>query len=266
MTIISCIKQVQDLDIVLKDDWVVGNDGLTIDIDYANRIMNTFDETSLELMLRLKDEMEEVRTKVVTVGGLRSESILRKAMAVGADEALRIEPPFDLDFRPEKTALLLKEAVAGEEETELVLCGRQADNGSNGQTGQILAEMLGWPCLTMVTDIKKIGNEYRISRLTEEGTEHLHAAPPLVVTVTQSENKLLRMATLKAMLTAKKEGIRVLESEEEAPSDESPSYTLEKITINRADKHCVFLEETERSSRTDQLIRILKDRPDNQGD
>ncbi|MBI9109409.1 MAG: hypothetical protein JEZ04_21875 [Spirochaetales bacterium] len=93
MTVISCIKQVRDLDIVLKNDWVVQENGISINIDYANRIMNTFDETSLELMLRLNDTEKALHTKVVTIGSAYSETILRKALALGVDEALRIDAP-----------------------------------------------------------------------------------------------------------------------------------------------------------------------------
>ena len=265
MTIMSCIKQVHDLDIVLKDDWVVESDGVSINIDYANRIMNTFDETALELMLRLSDE-HKVKTKVITLGDKKCDTILRKSMAVGVDRAVRIEAVENLDFKPEQVAFHLKNYIQEElkmnEDIEIVMCGRQADNGNHGQTGQLLSEMLGWPCITMVTDIKKIKGEYKISRMVDWGIEHLYINTPVVVTVTQSDNKLLRMATLKAMLDAKKKPIEVYSSKEINKFDiyetASPAYKLEKLTINKPIKHCIFFEDKDNNSKTDQLIQLLK--------
>ncbi|MBI9011545.1 MAG: hypothetical protein JEZ08_04885 [Clostridiales bacterium] len=258
MTIISCIKQVYDLDIVLKDDWVVESDDVSINIDYANRIMNTFDETALELMLRLSDE-HKVKTKVVTLGDQKSDTILRKSMAVGVDEAVRIDVLENLDFKPEQVAFQLKAYIQEEnnKDIQIVMCGRQADNGNHGQTGQLLAEMLGWPCITMVTDIKKVKDEYKISRMVDSGIEHLYINTPVVVTVTQSDNKLLRMATLKAMLDAKKKPIEVYCSKE-INETVSLTYKLEKLTINTPKKHCIFFEDKDGNSKTDQLIQLLK--------
>lgn len=269
MTIISCIKQVHDLDIVLKDDWVVESDDLSINIDYANRIMNTFDETSLELMLLLSDE-HEIKTKVITLGDKKSDTILRKAMAVGVHEAVRIEALEALDFTPEQVAFHLKtyiqEELKNNKDVQIVMCGRQADNGNHGQTGQLLAEMLGWPCITMVTDIKKVKNEYRISRMEEWGIKHLYVSTPVVVTVTQSENKLLRMSTLKAMLEAKKQPIEVypVEVTSELLKAGAPAYKLEKLTINKPIKHCLFIEDEDNNSKANQLIQLLKNDLENE--
>ena len=263
MTIISCIKQVRDLDIVLRDDWVVSEDGRSINIDYANRIMNTFDETSLELMLRLKDASEELHTKVVTIGPIESEKILLKALALGGDKAQRINVTSDIDFSPASVARLLKDSIDEEPDAELVLCGRQADNGSNGMTGQLLAELQGWPCITMVTDIEKIDKEYRLSRIREDGIEHLLVKPPFVASVSQSENKLLRMAGLKAMLEAKKKPIDIVEIDGDAGLADSFS-DLEALLINRPDKHCYYIEDTEESSKSVQLVNLLKAQVDDE--
>jgi len=258
MSLISCIKQVRDLDIVLKDDWVVGEDGRSINIGYANRIMNTFDETSLELMLRLSDEDDDLQTRVVTIGSPQSETILRKALALGVAEAVRVDQAEELDFNPGKTASILRDVIQADSDVELVFCGRQADNGSNGQTGQMLAEMLGWPCITMVTDIKKTGDEYKVSRLVEQGLEHLYLKGPMVISVTQSENKLLRMAGLKSMLDAKKKPISRLRVEAAGRFDNGSLYKLGKISINKPEKHCLFIEDKKDESKADQLKKILR--------
>ncbi len=171
-------------------------------------------------------------------------------------------PPGDLDFNPMKIACILADVIKREPDVELVFCGRQADNGSNGQTGQLLAEMLSWPCFTMVIDIKKVEDEYQVSRMVDEGIEHLYLKAPFVITVTQSDNKLLRMAGLKAVLEAKKKPIEHLEAA--GLSDFASLYNLEELSINKPDKHCVFIEDKPAESKADQLKELLKNRGRNE--
>ena len=260
MTIISCIKQVRDLDIVLKDDWFVAEDGRSINIDYANLIMNTFDETALELMLRLKDADDELKSTVVTVGPVSTEKLLLKALALGVDTAVRIDAAQDLDFRPRVTAHLLKDAVSGEPDAEIVLCGRQADNGSNGLTGQLLAEMLGWPCYTMVIDLVKNDAGYKISRLLPDGVEHFTVKPPFVAAVTQTDNKLLRMAGLREILEAKKKPIQRLTVDMDKGPWGDYKTKFRSLSIMKSKKNCQYIEENENQSKSAQLIEIIKDR------
>lgn len=256
MTMISCIKQVYDLDIVLKDDWLVSKD-MTIDIDYANRVMNTFDEASLELMLRLCDYDETV-SQVVTIGEKSSETMLRKALALGVTSAVRIETEKVYDYNPLLVAHLLKDYISGQmtKNIQIIFCGQEADIGNHGQTGQLLAELLGLPCISRVTDIKRFENAFRISHLVDGGIEHIMVDKPVLVTVTQSENKLLRMATLKASLEAKKKTIKIF-----TPNDyKDTSYSLKKLKINAPKNHCEFLENIDHQTKVDHLIKILKEK------
>lgn len=259
MTIISCIKQVYDLDIVLKEDWIVNEEGGGIDIDYANRIINTFDQTSLEIMLRLKDK-HKIMTRAITLGDDSTDVILRKALSLGVDQVVRINTQERLDFMPNKVVNYLNsylKALVIEEDIAIIMCGRQADNASHGQTGQSLAAMLGWPCLTMVIDIEKVQEGYRISRIVDEGIEHVIVDKPLVVTITQSENKLLRMATLRATLEAKKKPIQVHQVRASL-KDRVGVGNLEKLTINQSEKKCQFIEERDNQTCNDQLVGLFK--------
>lgn len=256
MTIISCIKQVQDLDMVLPADWIVQADGKSINIDYANRIMNVYDEIALELMLRLADVHPEIDTGVITIGEQFCESVLRKALAVGAQEAIRIDCKQTLGQTPHNRANLLASVINATNEVELVLCGRQADNNSHGLTGQLLAEKLGWPCFTLVTDIKYEKGVYHLERITEKGIEHISVKGPIVVTITQASDKFLRMATLKKTMEAKKKTIRVLVPESEELIEYQDFLRME-LKVNRVDKKCHFLQANSKQSLSDQLNTLI---------
>ncbi len=99
--------------------------------------------------------------------------------------------------------------------------------------------------------------------MVDQGIEHIYVNTPVVVTVTQSNNKLLRMATLKAMLDAKKKQIKIFPVEEEYES-ETPVCKLEKMTINNPTKHCRFIEEEENNTKANQLIQLLRKQLENE--
>ncbi len=271
MTIISCIKQVQDLDMVLTDDWFIQEDGKSIDISYANKIMNTYDETALELMLRLVDEAQKINTHVITVGDKSKESILRKALAVGVQKAIRIDVVEKAEYTPSAIAKMLASVIEDTKDAELVLCGRQADNYSHGLTGQLLAKELGWPCFTLVTEIEYKQGIYHLSRIVEEGIEHISVKGPIVVTVSQSGNKFLRMATLKKTMEAKKQEIKVIIPKEslhiskKLMKSNKNLLNIVELKVNKTNKHCIYWQSREDMSLQDQLQELLLEYSKNRG-
>lgn len=261
MKIVSCIKQVYDLDIVLENDWVVDDTQHFVDIHYANRIMNSYDEASLELMLRIKDKNDSIETKAITIGDKQSESILQKALAIGVDETLRIDVSLNPIKNPFDNATLLYESVKDDESIDLILCGKQSDSTNYGQTGQILAEKLHWSCFTNVFEIEYIENQYHLSRLLKDGVENVVTKGPLVITSIPSPGKFLRMATLRDMLKAKKSDINIMNTKAVADvlSKSSKHYDSLKLTIEKPLKNCVMIEKNENATLEQQLKEKLVD-------
>jgi electron transfer flavoprotein beta subunit len=259
MKIVSCIKQVYDLDIVLENDWVVDETQNSVDIHYANRIMNSYDEASLELMLQLKDNDVTIRTEAVTIGEKPTESILQKALAVGVDEATRIDVGSTHINNPFDNATLLYETIKEDDSIDLILCGKQSDITNYGQTGQILAEKLNWASFTNVFEIDFIDSYYRLSRLVKDGVEKVTIKGPLVVTSIPSPNKFLRMASLRDMMKAKKKDIKVISKELalEILSKKTRQYKSVGITIDKPVKDCIYLENTSDKSTEDQLNELI---------
>lgn len=254
MKVVSCIKQVRDLDNILPYDWVVDEQNQRVDIDYANRIMNTYDEMALELMLQLCDMHEDIESLAITIGDKGSEAILRKALAVGVGSVVRVDKETEAIDDPHYIAALLKAEVLQQGEINLILCGRQADNGNSGQTGQILAAMMGWPCITMAVDIKIENDEFIVSHLVSKGIEHVRLKGPLVVTVTQLKDKYLRMATLRASMQAKK---KLIKQKNAHPHMQNGSYTLTHISIDKHENKCFLLEDTLSMSKAEQLMNLM---------
>lgn len=259
MKIVSCIKQVYDLDIVLENDWVVDDTQHAVDIHYANRIMNSYDEASLELMLQLKDNNKSIITKAITIGDKQTESILHKALAIGVDEALRVDAASDQIRNPFDNATLLYESVKNDESIDLILCGKQSDITNYGQTGQILAEKLHWPCFTNVFEIEHIDNEYHLSKLLKDGIESIVTKGPLVITTIPSPDKFLRMATLRDMLKAKKSVISTMPKETVSDflSHSNKHYNSLELTIDKPIKKCIYIEKKTNTTMEQQLYNLI---------
>lgn len=239
MKLISCIKEVSNLDMILPKDWVVDYSGKAVDLYYATKMINPFDETALELMLRLKDQTE-ASTEVITIG---NEDILKKALAVGVDHATRLDVKLNKFTVPNETASLLYDVIK-EKNANIIFCGKQADNGNHGQTGQILAQKLGWPCFTDVIDVFIEEEFIFIKRLLKEGIETIKIKGNVVLVITQSGNKFLRMATLLDVIAAKSKSIEVVKKD-----DILNQYNVKSIYIEQPSKKTEYIEMNEQTPR-----------------
>lgn len=181
MKILVPIKRVPDpaLKTKLKDD--------AIDLASANWIINPFDEYALETALRLL-ENGETKTKegeivVVTIGNEDAATQLRRALAMGADRAIRVEAvDANLDSQTVTKVLI---GIYEQEKPDLVLMGKQAVDGDANQVGQLLAGKLGLPQATFAGTIELAADKASllVGREVDAGVEYKRVPFPSVVTV-----------------------------------------------------------------------------------
>lgn len=266
MKIVTCIKQVRDLDLVLPQDWVIGPEQ-SVDISYANPIINTYDESAMEMMLRLADQDEKVETVAMTVGGQETEPMLKKALAVQVDQGVRIERRLD-PLHAEVSEYLAK-GIKRLGDVSLVLAGRQAGMNDHGQTGLLLAERLGWPCITLVTAVELRDGRLLAMHLVEEGVEEVEITGPVVLTIAQTSNCCLRMATLRNVLEAKKKTIHRWTEDElgmkSRASAVDDSCSIRRVYIKKAAKHCEMLQFDREQMATDRLLEEIDEVSKNKG-
>jgi electron transfer flavoprotein beta subunit len=184
--------------------------------------MNPFDELSVEeaVSLRQRGEDNSSPMKVenilaLSAGGPKTPDVLRTAMAMGADRAFHIDVP-DANGSPEPlTIAKMLRGVVEKENINLVLLGKQAIDGDQGQTGQMLAGLLGWPQATQASkvEIKDAEGTVEVTHEVDGGVETLRAKLPLVIT-TDLRLNTPRYASLPNIMKAKKKPI-----EEKAPAD-----------------------------------------------
>jgi electron transfer flavoprotein beta subunit len=208
MKIIVAIKQVPERDARIRID----SGGKWIDLQDVEFTMNESDAYALEEALLLK-EAHGGEVIVVSAGPERVGKTIREALAKGADRAIHIESADEDElaaFDALGVARLLAAAVK-DEQADLILTGLQSDDLGLGQTGVILAELLGLPHATLILKIEKTGGGIKVLRELEDGWfQHLELPTPAVLTI-QSGNSKLRYATLMGIKKAKtKEVLRLL--------------------------------------------------------
>ena len=197
MKIIVSVKQVPSRDSALK----VNADGKWLDESDLSFEMNEPDAYALEEALQLKEKLGG-EVVVLSAGPERVMQTIREALAKGADRAIHVAVNDEGTLDALATANLLAKALA-QEAPDLILTGLQSDDLGYGQTGVVLAELMGFAHATIVMEVEPLGSSIRVKRELEDGWFQYVVLPlPAVLTI-QSGIKKLRYATLMGIKKAK---------------------------------------------------------------
>ncbi len=164
--------------------------------------LNRFDEFAVEAAIQLKESRSGVEVDVVTVGPDRAAQVLERARGMGADRGRHLRTESDRDLPPWLVARHLA-ALAGD--YDLVICGAMSEDEMNGQTGPMLARLLGWPWATLVMalEVSNDGRSISVEREIEGGRRDcLDLDLPALITVQSGLNRP-RYPSLSNVLRAK---------------------------------------------------------------
>ena len=202
MKVLVPVKRVVDYNVKVR----VKANGSGLDTANVKMSMNPFDEIAVEEAVRLREAGVASEVLVVSAGLVNCQETLRTAMAIGADRALLIET--DVDLQPLAVAKLLK-SVCENEQTQLVLCGKQAIDDDANQTGQMLAALMNWPQATFASKVQLADGKATVVREIDGGMETVEMALPAVISVDLRLNEP-RYATLPNIMKAKKKPLDVI--------------------------------------------------------
>jgi electron transfer flavoprotein beta subunit len=203
MKVLVPVKRVIDYNVKAR----VKPDQTGVDLANVKMSMNPFCEIAVEEAVRLKEKGAASEVVAVSVGPTQAQETLRTALAMGADRAILVQT--DQDLEPLAVAKVLK-AVIGEENPELVLMGKQAIDGDNNATGQMLAALLDWPQATFASEVVVEGGKAKVTREVDGGLQTLEVDLPAVITVDLRLNEP-RYASLPNIMKAKKKPLDVKE-------------------------------------------------------
>ena len=246
------MKQVANKDAVLR----VGRDEKWIDESDIAHQTNESDGYALEEALRLKEAKGEGEVVVCTLGAQSAKTVLKDALARGADRAIHIINENENRLSPFQIAKTIADAIR-EENADLVFTGLQSDDASYGQTGVILAELLGIPHATIVIDIDRsnLENNLRVKRELESGWYQWFTYQlPALLTI-QSGISQIRYASLKGIMAAKKKEIKeVIASGENFDS----AQHIQKVYMPLKTKQTQMLGNGDAKAGAIELIEKLK--------
>jgi electron transfer flavoprotein beta subunit len=248
MNIAVCVKQV-----VTRETQVrVNADRTWVRDESASWALNEPDAYALEEALRLK-ERHGGEVIAISAGPARVATVLREALARGADRAIHVDGDHLATSDASATAAALAEAIRGEQ-VDLVLTGLQSDDQGFAQVGVVLAERLGMAHSTIIMNIEVADGALRVKRELEGGWFQWIGLPMPAVLTIQSGINQLRDATLKGIMAAKKKEIRVVA----APASSTPSTSIVSVYVPEKSKRTRLLTGSPAEA-AQALVRALRE-------
>lgn len=205
MKILVCISNVPDTTTRIK----LAEGNTKIDTTGIQWVINPWDELSLTRALELKDDPSAGVTSVtvVHVGPATAEPTIRKALAIGADDAVRINAdPEDAYYT---AAQITEEAKSGG--YDLVMCGIESSDHNGSLVGGMVAEFMGMPLVSSVSGIKIEGGKPIVVREIDGGKEVVTVPFPFVAVVQKGISKEPRIAAMRGIMMARTKPIKVVE-------------------------------------------------------
>jgi electron transfer flavoprotein beta subunit len=226
-------------------------------------VIGDYDEVAIEIALQLKEKTDG-KVTVITVGDKDADESLHQALAMGADEVIRVTDPAFEDADSLGKARILAATLRKMGEFDVVLCGRQAGDVELGLVGPFLAEELALPCATLIAIIDPEDSKIRARRPTETGYDILEISPPLLATVTNDESNVPRYASVRGIMKARKAIIPVWSADDlgldpAAVGPETMQITLDELFVPKREMVCEIIEGETGTEKAKNLVLRLKE-------
>ena len=202
MKILVPIKRVVDYNVKVRPL----SDNSNVDLNNVKMAVNPFCEIALEEAVRLKESGKATEVIAVSVGQTDSQEQLRTALALGADRATLVET--DSILEPLAIAKVLQK-IREDEKPDLIILGKQAIDGDNNQTGQMLGALLDYPQATNASEVSINDSSITVTREIDGGLQTLELTVPSIVTTDLRLNEP-RYASLPNIMKAKKKELNVI--------------------------------------------------------
>lgn len=246
------MKQVTNKDAVLR----IGADEKWINETDVAQQTNESDGYALEEALRVKEAKGEGEVVVCSLGPQSAKTVIKDALARGADRAIHIVADNSNKLSPYQIAKAIADAIR-EENADLVLTGLQSDDASYGQTGVVLAELLGVPHATLIIEVDRasLGETLRVKRELESGWYQWFTYKlPALLTI-QSGISQIRYASLKGIMAAKKKEIKEVTPAIEAFAG---AQTIQKVYMPLKTKQTQMLGNGDAKAGAVELVEKLR--------
>ena len=241
MNILVCLKQILDPEVPARD-FRVDAARREAEQGSASLVTNIFCENALETALQLRERAGAGKITVLSYGRPTAEDSLRKALAMKADAAALVLNESEGSPDPLAVAKVLAAAIRKLGEFDLVMTGREAGDWGAGQTGGLLAEELGLPCVSFVDTVESSGGGLRLKRQTDTGWEVFEATPPVVVTVTNDEHNVPRIPKVRDVMMSYRQPLtKFTLSDLGLAAGGNDYYEVAELSIPQKETRCDFV-------------------------
>lgn len=183
MKIIVCIKQVPN-----TNEVRINQETGTLIRDGVPSIINPDDKNAIEEALKIKEQYDDVSVTVLSMGPMQTKGALKEALAMGADDAVLLSDRAFGGSDTWATATIIAKAIEFLGNYDIIFCGRQAIDGDTAQVGPEIAEFLGLPQITYVSELSLNEGSVRAKRSTEDGYYIIESPMPVLLTCIKELN------------------------------------------------------------------------------
>lgn len=260
MDIVVCMKQVFDPEISasqFKIDPVkkrqVG-EGIAL-------VISVYDEHALEVALKLKEGVGG-RVMALSLGEPTATQALRKALAMGADEAVLVNDPQLLNSDAPGVATILASAIKKIGRYDLVLCGCESADWGHKAVGPLLAEELEIPCVTFASRIEARGDKLVLRKVMEDGYELIESPLPVLATITSDETNIPRYPKVRDIMLAAKKTIQIWTAADlglDLSKVEAARIELRNLYIPVRESKCEIIEGETPEEMAERLVLRLRE-------
>lgn len=260
MHTVVCIKQILDPEIPPRE-FQVDPEAKTALRGRASLVISPFDLNALEVALQLKERDPAGKVTAVSLGGEETKEALRRALAMGCDEAVWITDPVLAGVDATGTARSLAAAIGKLGSVDLVLFGRQAGDWDQGQVGPMVAEALELPLVTNAFQTRGEGAPLQFLQASEGGYRVLDAELPVAATITNHQSNVARLPKVRDIMMANRKPITEWSLADLGlePGDLAPRVTVEELAIPVQEGSCTFVEGETAEEKAQNLARALRD-------
>ena len=244
MKILICLSNVPDTTTKIK----FTGDNKQFDATGVQWIINPWDELALTRALELKETSGNIeKVTAITVGKPETEPTLRKALAIGADDAVRIDTEAKDAYQ---VAALLAEYVK-QNPYEIIFAGIESSDYNHSMVGGMLAEFLDCPSVSSVSGLALESGQIKINREVDGGQEVLETQPPFVAIVQKGIAKEPRIPSMRGIMMARTKPLNVV-----APAEVDVMTEFTSFEMPPPHGQCQMIAE----ENIDELVTVLKDK------
>jgi electron transfer flavoprotein beta subunit len=257
MNVIVCLKQILDPEIPVRDFKVdpVAKEAVR---GAANLVTNIFCENALETALQCREKTGAGKITALCFAPESGEDVLRKALAMKADEGVQVLNDGAAHPDPLMVARTLAAAIRKIGVFDVVMVGRESGDWGVGQTGGLLAEELGVPYIGFVDHIEAKGSGVKLKRQTDSGFEIVEAQTPLVISITNDEHNVPRVPKTRDVMMSFRQTLTKWTLGDLGVSASESYYEVAELSIPVKESSCEFVTGDTLEERVGQLAeRIL---------